>query len=201
MIVDSKNLTPKQHYFMMASTVIPRPIAWVSTKGSDGSCNLAPFSFFNAVTTDPPLLSICIGNKENGEHKDTLRNLLETKECIVHIIDESLADAMTASAEALPYGECETQKIGLATQKAKMVDIPLISDYKVAYECRLYQHDTIGNKPMNIVFVEILCYHIVDKAYSEGRVDESSLGALGRLGGKKYIKFSPENIFEKQDNR
>jgi len=201
MIIDAKDLSPKEHYFMMAGTVIPRPIAWVSTKGKDGSCNLAPFSFFNAVTTDPPLLSICIGNKENGEHKDTLRNLLETKECIVHIIDESMADAMTASAEALPYGECEIQKIGLATQKAKMVDIPLIEGAKVAYECKLYKHDRIGNKPMNIVFVEILCYHIIDKAYKDGRVDEGCLGALGRLGGKKYIKFSPKNIFEKQDNR
>jgi len=197
MIIDAKDLSPKEHYFLMTGTVIPRPIAWVSTKGKDGSCNLAPFSFFNAVTTDPPLLSICIGNKENGEHKDTLRNLLETKECIVHIVDESMADAMTASAEALPYGECEIQKIGLATQKAKMVDIPLIKGVKVAYECKLYRYDRIGNKPMNIVFVEILCYHIIDKAYKDGRVDEGSLGALGRLGGKKYIKFSPKNIFEK----
>jgi len=201
MTLYAKDMSPKQHYHTMAATVIPRPIAWVSTKGADGSCNLAPFSFFNAVTTDPPLLSICIGNKENGEQKDTLRNLLETKECIVHIIDETFADAMTQSAEALPYGECEIEKIGLETQKAKTVDIPMIKGCKVAYECKLYKHDTLGNKPMNIVFVEILCYHIIDKAYENGRVDEGFIKALGRLGGKNYVKFSPENIFQKQDNR
>ncbi|MGM0623702.1 MAG: flavin reductase family protein [Campylobacterota bacterium] len=201
MILDAKGLSAKDHYHMMASTVIPRPIAWVSTKGGDGSCNLAPFSFFNAVTTDPPLLSICIGNKANGQPKDTLKNLLETQECIVHIIDEEYADAMTGSAEALPYGECEIQKLGLSTQKAKTVDIDMIEGAKVAYECRLYKHDTIGNKPMNIVFVEILCYHIIDKAYDNGRVDEAIIKALGRLGGKNYVKFAPENIFQKQDSR
>lgn len=201
MILDAKKMSAKEHYHTMAATVIPRPIAWVSTKGSDGSCNLAPFSFFNAVTTDPPLLSICIGNKPDGDQKDTLKNLLQTKECIVHIIDESLSDAMSASAEALPYGECEIDKIGLSTQKAKMVDIPMIDGCKVAYECKLYKHETIGNKPMNVVFVEILCYHIIDKAYKDGRVDESAIKALGRLGGKNYIEFSPQNIFQKRDNR
>ena len=201
MTIDAKSLSAKDHYHVMASTVIPRPIAWVSTKGADGSCNLAPYSFFNAVTTDPPLLSICIGNKANGQPKDTLKNLLETKECVIHIIDETYADAMTQSAEALPYGECEIQKIGLSTQKATTVAVDMIKGAKVAYECRLYKHDTIGNKPMNIVFVEILCYHIIDEAYDKGRVDESAIKALGRLGGKNYVKFSPQNIFQKQDSR
>lgn len=201
MIIDAKDLSPKEHYHMLASSLIPRPIAWISTKAKDGSTNLAPYSFFNAVTTDPPIMSICIGNKADGSPKDTLKNLIDTKECIVHIIDESFADAMSDSATALDHGISEIQRYNIPTQKAKLLDLPMVKGAKVAYECKLYRHDTIGNKPMNIVFVEILCYHIIDHAYVDGKINESQIEALGRLGGKRYIKFDAKNIFEKQDDR
>ncbi len=201
MRLNSNELSAKEHYRLLAGTVIPRPIAWISTKGSDGSCNLAPFSFFNAVTTDPPILSVCIGNKPEGGPKDTFKNLKETGECVIHIIDESLADAMTLSAGKYEYGECEIEKARLQTLKAQQVNADIIKGANVAYECRLHDAIEVGNKPMNVVFAEILCYHINDKALLEDGVDETQIKALGRLGGKNYIRFDSSQIFQKQDNR
>ncbi len=198
MIIPSSDLSPKEHYHMLASTVIPRPIAWISTKGGDGSCNLAPFSFFNAVTSDPPMVSFSAGPKRDGGDKDTIRNLKESKECVIHIIDESLADAMTLSAHPFAYGECEIEKAGLETQKAKMVDIDIIKGAKIAYECKLDRIVEVGNKPMSVAFAEILCYHILDGEQDQNGVKESSIKALGRLGGKNYIRFDEGNIFQSQ---
>ena len=192
----SKDLNPKEHYNLLISTITPRPIAWISTRGVDNSTNIAPFSFFTGISSNPPIVAISIGKKKNSRDKDTLKNIKEKKEFIIHMIDETFAKEINESALAFDYGESEIEKLKLKYKNGSLVDVPMIDGVKVAYECKLHKIVEIGNVPMSVVFGEILCYHVIDDALHDNKADEKKLKLLGRLGGKNFIKFDQDSMFE-----
>ena len=138
----------------MISTILPRPIAWVSTISPDGITNLAPFSFFQGVTANPPTLMFVPVNNREGHKKDTVRNIELVPEFVVNLVPHALAEAMNQTAALLPYGESEFGKFGIASAPSSKVRPPRVAQAPVAFECALHQIVNIGTGPLaaNVVF-------------------------------------------------
>ena len=190
---DPAQLNGRDTYFLMIGTVVPRPIAFVTTLNEDGSVNLAPFSYFNGVCNRPPLISICIGHRKfDGQivKKDTLRNIEATGECVVHIPPEHLARAVNGSSAEFPPGESELDALGLQTVASDLVGPPRLIDCPVAMECKLERVVMLGSpRPsVGMVIAEIVRWHIADDVWDaqSGSVDVEKLKPLSRLGGSSY---------------
>lgn len=150
-------------YPILASFVCPRPIAWVTTLNPDGSVNLAPFSFFNLVGADPPLLMVCPGDRPDGTPKDTAFNARETGEFVVHLVDEPLQEAMNQSAATLPPGVSEVERLGLALTPSTSIATPRLADAPVALECKVHSIQLIGGNRMILGLIQRV--HARDELY------------------------------------
>lgn len=188
-------IPPAERYALLVAAIVPRPIALVSTISSQGLPNLAPFSFFNGVGSDPMTLLFCPAANPDGSDKDTLRNCKPaaeggTGEFIVHIVPHRLGPQMAAAAEPLPHGESEFALAGLTPIPADIVRPPRVAEAPVAFECRtIHVHRTAPGKPNsgNIVIGEVVAIH-VDPAVLDprGRIDPAKLDAIARMGGSDY---------------
>ena len=170
--------------------LIPRPIAWVSTRSKNGIDNLAPFSFYGGVSANPPIVSLGIGRRA-GKHKDTSQNLLDTEECVIHLTSVELSEKMVKTSAELPPEIDEFEIAGL--EKIKAIDVcpPRLKDAKIAMEGKLYKHIEVGNGPGDMILVEIIRIHIDDTILdNRGRPDVSKLDPLGRLGGRQYASLT-----------
>jgi len=180
-------LPMQERYKLLASLVIPRPIAWISTVNAAGVNNCAPYSFFNAFAEDPPLCMISFGPRQDGLAKHTLKNIQDTGEFVVNLVDEATANAMHVSAEEIPEEESEFEKTGLTPAPALRVRHPRIAEAPVSFECRVYKTLEITETRI-FVFGEILLLHarkgIVDPATK--RVDEAHYQPIGRLYANRY---------------
>ena len=183
MIVDFGQLEPRERYFWMISTIVPRPIAWVSTVSPEGALNLAPFSYFNGVTGDPPVVSISVGSRK-GEPKDTARNAMATKELVVNIVPAGLGRQMVQTSADYAYGVSEFEKAGLTPEPSRLVKPPRVKEAPVAMDCRLY--DTVAIGKNTLILAEILLLHADDRVMKDGYPDPEKLQPLGRLGGDLY---------------
>ncbi len=189
MLVDFTALPARDVYRWMTTTITPRPIAWVSTISAEGGPNLAPFSFFNGISSNPPMLMFVPVNNREGVPKDTVRNLEATKEMVVHIVSADLAAAMNQTAALLPPEESEFDFAGIAQVPSTRVKPPRVAGARVAFECTLHSITKLGEGPgaSNVVFASILCAHVADDVVVDGnRVDPGKLDAIGRLGGDAY---------------
>src|SRR5271170_4287970 len=139
MLLDFSALATRDAYRWMVGTILPRPIAWVSTVAPDGRTNLAPFSFFQGVTANPPTLMFVPVNGRDGTKKDTVRNIELVPEFVVNLVPRSLAEAMNQTAALLPYGESEFEAYGIAAAPSSRVRPPRVADAPVAFECSLQQ--------------------------------------------------------------
>lgn len=192
---DTNELSPKQIYKLMTSIIVPRPIAWISTISKDGIYNLAPFSYFTGVSSDPPLLMVSVGSKEKGIKKDTWQNIHETDQFVVNMVTKELVDKMNISSVAFDREINEFEKAGLTPKKADIVKAPLVAESPVNIECEKFQILEIGN--MGIIFGKVLKIHVKDEILNEkGYVDTTKLEIVGRLGGANYCIISKENTFE-----
>ena len=170
--------------------LIPRPIAWVSTRSKNGIDNLAPFSFYGGVTANPPIVSLGIGRRA-GKHKDTSQNLLDTGECVIHLTSVELSEKMVKTSAELPPEKDEFEIAGLEKAESTDVKPPRLKDAKVAMEGTLYKHIEVGNGPGDMILVEIVRIHIDDDILDErGRPDSSKLDPLARLGGRQYASLT-----------
>jgi flavin reductase (DIM6/NTAB) family NADH-FMN oxidoreductase RutF len=183
MIVDPQAVSPGVLYQFMISVIVPRPIAFVSTLSPEGQLNVAPFSYFNAITNQPPLLGISI-NRRRGVLKDTLRNIEETGEFVVNIVDESLGPRMVQASGEWPEDVNEFQLTGLTPVPSDLVKPPRVGESPASLECRRYRTIELG--ATFFVVGEILRGHVKDEVLTEGRVDVEKLRPLGRLGGDGY---------------
>ncbi|MEN9637182.1 MAG: hypothetical protein RL077_5586 [Verrucomicrobiota bacterium] len=191
MLLDFSSLKPREAYGWMISTIVPRPIAWVSTISPDGRTNLAPFSFFQGVTANPPTLMFVPVNTKAGEKKDTVRNIELGREFVVNLVPFSLAEAMNRSAAMLPYGESEFAAFGIAAVPSLRVRPPRVAAAPVAYECTLDRIVGIGEGPAaaNVVFGRIQVAHVAESVLGEdGQVDPRKLDLIGRMGGSSYTR-------------
>ena len=141
-------------YALLASLVTPRPIAWVSTLSPDGVVNIAPFSFFNLLGANPPILGFCPGDRADGTPKDTARNIRLTHEFVVNLVDESTAEAMNRTAASLPYGVSELQSAGLTTLPSSTVKPPRIAESPASLECKEWGTLQIGGNRLIIGLIK-----------------------------------------------
>src|SRR5215211_5897215 len=137
MILDLTGLRPRDAYGWMISTIMPRPIAWVSTISVEGKTNLAPFSFFQGVTANPPTLMFVPVNTRDSTKKDTVRNIEQVPEFVVNLVPFALAEQMNATSTMLPYGESEFQAFGVAAAVSERIRPPRVAAAPVAFECTL----------------------------------------------------------------
>lgn len=191
MRLDFTTLKPREAYGWMISTILPRPIAWVSTISAEGITNLAPFSFFQGVTANPPTLMFVPVNTRDGTKKDTVRNIEAVPEFVVNLVPFALAEQMNASAAMLPYGESEFEKFGIAPAPSERVRPPRVAAAPVAFECTLDRIVLFGEGPLaaNVIFGRILVAHVDDTVLgAEGLPDAAKLDLIGRLGGDGYTR-------------
>lgn len=141
-------------YSILASLVTPRPIAWVTTLGPDGVVNAAPFSFFNVLGANPPIVGFCPGDRADGTPKDTARNIRLSHEFVVNLVDETVAEAMNVTAASLPYGVSELQAAGLTTAPSSVVKPPRIAEAPASLECTEWGTLQIGGNRLIIGLVK-----------------------------------------------
>ena len=194
MLINLQELSTPQVYFTMTQTVVPRPVAWVLSENENSSYNLAPFSYFNAVSSDPPLIMFSVGLQEDGSLKDTLANVMERPEFVVHIAScDQLADLNQSSA-TLPRGVSEVTAGGLGTSEVEGYRLPRLSDCKIAFMCKVYKIDKIGNNNQHLIFGEISKVHVDDNCTEineKGRlqINADAIQPLARLGASQYASF------------
>ena len=180
-------LTTKQLYKLITGSVVPRPIAWVSTRSRDGHNNLAPFSYFNAVSANPPALMFSAGMHAEARPKDTLRNIEATKSFVVNIVTEKNAEAMNASAVVAPYGVDEFDLAGLTPVSSETVAAPRVLESPVNFECTLLDIYRLGDN--SVVFGKIEHIHVDDALLLEDyKIDPEKLRPVGRLAGTTYTR-------------
>lgn len=169
--------------------IVPRPIAWVSTVSATGQTNLAPFSFFQGITSRPPTLMFVPVTKADGTPKDTMRNLEANGEFTVNLVSAELAAVMNATAAPLPHGESEFERFGVASASSERIRPCRVAAAPVALECRVDQIIRVGDEPgvANVVFGRILLAHVADQVLDPtGRIDPAKLDLIGRMGGDDY---------------
>jgi flavin reductase (DIM6/NTAB) family NADH-FMN oxidoreductase RutF len=182
-------LSGNQRYHLITQTITPRPIAWIMTRNENDSFNLAPFSYFAALSSDPALLVVSIGNKTDDIAKDTKQNLIREKECVLHIPSGDLMNAVNESAANLAYGESELSRAGISLTDFTQT-LPRIAEAKVALHCRLFDMHTLGKASFQAIYLEILDLYVDDELVSEENnrtiIDNKKLNPLARLGGNDY---------------
>lgn len=173
-------------YTLLASLVTPRPIAWVTTLSPDGVVNAAPFSFFNVLGDDPPIVGFCPGDREDGTPKDTARNVRLTHEFVVNLVDESVAEAMNKTAASLPYGVSEIEHAGVTLLPSSVVKPPRIAEAPASLECTEWGTLQIGGNRLIIGVVKRV--HVRDDLFDPEtqRICGGRLHIVGRMASPHW---------------
>ncbi|RLJ71255.1 flavin reductase (DIM6/NTAB) family NADH-FMN oxidoreductase RutF [Hydrogenivirga caldilitoris] len=178
---------------LVLGLIVPRPIGWVSTVSKEGVRNIAPFSFFNAVNDEPPVLMISVSDRDDGTPKDTVKNILDTGEFVVNMVTEDLFENMLTTSEGFPPEVDEFEMAGLTPEDSILIKAPRIKEAKVSFECRLFRHEKVYD--MHLILGEVVLIKVQDGLVDEeGRVNYSFYRPIGRLGGAYYLKLHPECI-------
>jgi flavin reductase (DIM6/NTAB) family NADH-FMN oxidoreductase RutF len=201
MDVIPSQLSHREFYNILISAVAPRPIAWVSSLSATGQPNLAPFSFFNVVCAEPPLLAFApsmrspkkpgVATEEHtGEPKDTLRNIRETKEFVISVVTYELAEVMNLTSGDYDATVSEFEAANVASASSQLVRPRRVAESPVSFECKLHQILDFNPGPEggSLVIGEIVSIHVDDRHLKEGRLDRNSLDLIGRMGGLQYTR-------------
>ena len=198
MDVELQGLSENDSYSLFSQIIIPRPIAWVlsdnGVEHEDERWNLAPYSYFNGITSDPPMIMFSIGDGMAGKVKDTHRNLKKTPESVISLACVDQAKDMQNSSEELPAGQSETKKFDIALSDWDW-PIPRITDSPVSMGCIARQFTRVGNTEQILVFAEIMRLWVRDDvgtldAKGQLRVDVEAFNPLGRVGKGAYVRMS-----------
>ena len=193
--ISSKALSAGDNYKLLSGLIIPRTVAWVSTLNEDGeSINLAPFSFFSSVPSSRPLITLGIGETQQGKPKDTFRNILREKEAVVQIPNANELKVLNETAATLPYGESEVTKSHLHLTPSNTIKTPAITDAPVRLETKLYKaipvDDQNNRQDAVILLMEVVDY-LIDDSIIDNRyhIDVRALNPIARLAGPNYGRF------------
>lgn len=200
MEVDLASYAPSDQYKLLSSTVVPRPIALVSSRSAKGVDNAAPYSFFGVMGEAPAILALGIKKHPDGRSKDTAANIIETGEYVVHMVDEALAEQMNATSASLPPWESEAEAAGLELLPSKLITPRRIAAAPVAFECRLVEHlRTIPDR--DILLGEVVSMHIRDGLVDPETlyVDPDAYKPVGRLFGPYYIRAGDRFVMVRPD--
>lgn len=175
-------------YSYLVGGISPRPIAWVSTLNEDGVANVAPYSFFTVASCNPPVLSVTQVNPRDKAIKDTLANVLATKECVVNIVSHSQVEKMNQSCANYASDVSEFDAANITKVASEMVAAPGVADSKVRYECKLREVITFSNEPGGgqMILLDIVGICVEDETFIDGYIDPTNLDSVGRMGGDYY---------------
>ena len=198
--IDPKQLSERENYKFLIGSIIPRPIAFVTSISDQGVVNAAPFSFFNIVSSNPPMISISIQRKK-GQMKDTARNIRRKKQFVVHIVDEDNVEMVNETAANLPPEESEINRAGFTLVESTKIDVPGVKEAKVRFECELETALELGgdgdHPGCDLIIAKVKYYHIEEGIYEDGRIDPHALAAISRLAGNDYAKVGEQFTIER----
>jgi len=190
-------------HHLLTDVVVPRPIAWVSTEDEHGVFNLAPFSCYGLICAKPAVVGIGIGTNRYGQKKDTCRNIEFSKEFVINIVDENLAEAMNQTSAPYPREVSEFKEVKLTSVKADLVKAPMVLESPINMECRVLQVIEFGEFPsiQNFFIGEVLRVHIKDELWDGKNVDMAKLKPIGRLGGEgdRYTRTRDVFLMERPE--
>ncbi|WP_423408911.1 flavin reductase family protein [Heyndrickxia sp. MSNUG] len=189
--IDPVTNTERDNYKLLIGSIIPRPIAFVTSLSQDGVLNGAPFSYFNIVSSNPPMISLSIQRAE-GRQKDTARNILAAKEFVVHIVDEDNVEKVNATAASLPPDQSEVELAQLTPAASLKITVPGVKEAKIRMECRLEHALELGGSESpgcDFIIGKVVQFHIDEAIYENGRIDPARLAAVSRLAGQDYAKI------------
>jgi len=189
--LDPAQIAPKDIYKLMIGMIVPRPIAFVSTVDAAGIRNLAPFSYFTACSSNPPVVCFCASVRSGPRpHKDTLENIRATGEFVVNIVSEEIAEQMNLCSAEVPPEVDEFELSGLTPLESGLVKPPRVAESKVQMECRLRQILVVSEQPGggSLVLGDVLCFHIEEALLDGYKIDPGKLNAIGRMGGPIYTR-------------
>lgn len=193
MQIDIHTIPEQERYKLLIGAVAPRPIAWVSTIDAAGNLNLAPFSFFNAVCSNPMTLLFCVGVADTPDRKkDTLRNIEAVPEFVINMTNEETATAMNLTATPLPPTQSEFTWAGLTPLPSRTIRVPRVAEAPIAFECILQRIVVVSDQPGGaaVIFGEVQCVHVRDDLYANGRILLEPYKPIGRLGGDSYVRVT-----------
>lgn len=181
----AKELDEQLIYKLLSGSIVPRPIAWLTTQNEEGLVNVAPFSFFNVASANPPLLSVAF----TGE-KDSYLNLRTTKEAVVHLINSDNVVLMNQTAAKLAANESEAEKFALDLEPSQIVNVPSLVKSRVRFETQLYQDISLGQEG-HLVLLEVVSLSFTDEVIDTEKfyIDIEALGPIARLAGNDYAKL------------
>jgi flavin reductase (DIM6/NTAB) family NADH-FMN oxidoreductase RutF len=194
--IDPASLSERENYKFLIGSIIPRPIAFVTTISKDGVINGAPFSYFNIVSSNPPMISISI-QRSSGKQKDTARNIIESKEFVVHIVDEQNVEKINQTAANLPPDESEIELANLTPIQSIKISVPGVKEAKIRMECSLEHSIELGgldSPTCDLIIGKVEQFHIEKDIYESGRIDPRGLATVSRLAGNNYATIG--EIFE-----
>ena len=192
---NANDLSAKTHYKILTGSIIPRPVAFVTTKSPDSEVvNAAPFSYFSIVSANPPVISISIQRAE-AKQKDTARHAIRSGELVVHISTEPIVEELNKTAATLPSEESELDHTSLTLEPSTFISVPGITEASIRMECTLYEHieikDDNGAVTADLLLAKVAGYHLSPEVYddSTGYLDAEAIQPISRLAGNDYSKL------------
>ena len=183
MNIDPAAHSAGQNYKLLTNIVVPRPIAWVTSTSPEGVVNLAPFSFFNAIGSDPLLVMISVAHNSDGSMKHTGRNIVASGEFVVNMVTGELVDAMNLTAADFPDEESELNAAGLHEAPSERVRVPRVAEARAALECKLHSTLPFGN--YTVIVGEVVMFHVADAMVDE-KLHIHGFDPIGRLGSPAF---------------
>jgi flavin reductase (DIM6/NTAB) family NADH-FMN oxidoreductase RutF len=205
MEINVQTLDRQAKYKLLIGGVLPRPIAWVSSQGKEGVVNVAPFSYFNVACIDPMMVSIAVARKPGGVSKDTARNIRETGEFVVNMVDVHNVEAVNQSSAEYPPDVSEAEELGLTLLASQKVQVPRVGESRIHFECKLHKIVELGDPvASDLIIGEVVHVHIDDDLYYDGKIDTRKFNPVSRLAGLSYATIGeifdrPRPVIEKKE--
>lgn len=194
--IEPGSMSEREIYKFLIGSIIPRPIAFVTTISKEGNLNGAPFSYFNIVSSNPPMISLSI-QRSAGKQKDTARNIIESKQFVVHTVDEQNVEKINQTAASLPSNQSEIELANLTPIESVKISVPGVKEAKIRMECSLEHSLELGGSDTpgcDLIIGKVVQFHIEEDIYKNGRINPNGLAAVSRLAGNDYAKIG--EIFE-----
>jgi flavin reductase (DIM6/NTAB) family NADH-FMN oxidoreductase RutF len=188
--LDATTMDTATAYRLLVGAVVPRPVAWITTRSRDGVVNAAPFSSYNYVAHSPPMVAVNIGSRD-GELKDTARNIVETGEFVVNVATLDAMDLMHGCSADYPAETSEPQALGIELIGSERIAAPRVAVSPIQMECRLERAITLGRGLNTLYIGEVLMFHLADTVYDGRHIDSVKLRPIARLGGPLYAELGP----------
>jgi len=195
MIFDLSQLETQDKYRLLSGGVTPRPIAWISTRSTDGVDNIAPYSFFTVASCNPPVLLYTQVSQGNGIDKDTLQNLRDTGECVVNIVSAALVEKTNMTSASLEKDKSEFDFADIESSTSHKVDPLSVKDSPMRFECTLREIITVGDLPASgsVVLLDVKFVYVRDDVFVNGFISQESIDSVGKMGGDLF-SFTSEQV-------